>query len=301
MFRICRAAIGLPLLLVGLLGASARAEPPTQLRFGLLPAEDPGRMIEQFHGIAEHVGKQLGLPVNVRVSESYNSLIEAMRAGHLEVVYVGGSQYVKMLELKMDVVPLVVNRDDEGRTYYKSCIITRSDSPIKTFADLKGKTFAFVTPTSTSGGIAPSYLLLKNGVDPNRDFKNAIYAGKHDAVLLAVKNKKVDAGAVGDLYFVRWAERGIFKMGRHDEANDQLIDSELRIMGCIKVPNTPMVTFRKFGDSFIAAVQKAFASVPADVAGKYRVWGPSTGFVAAHHEDFIDLIGMEKLADAAKK
>jgi phosphonate transport system substrate-binding protein len=301
MSRIRLSVIGLSLLLVGLLAAHARAEPPTQLRFGLLPAEDPGRMIEQFHGISEHVGKRVGLPVSVRVSESYNSLIEAMRAGHLEVVYVGGSQYVKMLDLKMDVVPLVINRDDEGRTYYKSCIITRSESPIKSYADLKGKTFAFVTPTSTSGGIAPSYLLLKNGIDPNRDFKNAVYAGKHDAVLLAVKNKKVDAGAVGDLYFARWAERGLFKMARHDEANDQLIDSELRITGCIKVPNTPMVTFRRFGEKFIATLRDAFASVPANIAGTYKVWGASTGFVAARHEDFIDLVGMEKLADAAKK
>src|SRR5881396_113622 len=68
--------------------ALCAAQAPKQIRFGLLPAEDAGKMVEQFKGIADHVGAKMGLPVTVQVSESYNALIEAMRAGHLEVVYV---------------------------------------------------------------------------------------------------------------------------------------------------------------------------------------------------------------------
>ncbi len=184
--------------LIGGFAVAANAEGPKQLRFGLLPAEDPTLMVEQFSGIAEHVGKTLGLPVSVKVSESYNALIEGMRAGHLEIVYVGGGQYLKMLDIGMKVEPLVLNKDTNNRTYYKSCIITKPDSGIKTFADLKGRTFSFVSPTSTSGGVAPTYMLLKNKIDPDKDFKRKIFAGKHDASFLAVKNGKVDAGAVGD-------------------------------------------------------------------------------------------------------
>ena len=152
------------LLMVGQ-AMPAGAEAPKQIRFGLLPAEDPTLMVEQFAGIAKHVGDQMKLPVSVKVSESYNALIEAMRAGHLEVVYVGGGQYLKMLQLGMKVSPFVLNRDTDKRTYYKACIVSKPDSGIKTFADLKGKTFAFVSPTSTSGGVAPTYMLIKNGID----------------------------------------------------------------------------------------------------------------------------------------
>jgi phosphonate transport system substrate-binding protein len=279
---------------------AAMAEAPKQIRFGLLPAEDPTNMVQMFNGIAEHVGKTMGLPVSVRVSESYNALIEGMRAGHLDVVYVGGSQYVKMLDLKMDVVPVVLNRDTDNRTYYKSCIISRSDSDIKTWNDLKGKTFAFVTPTSTSGGVAPTFLLLKNGVDPEKDFKSKLYAGKHDAAFLAVKNKKVDAGAVGDFYFWRWSDRKILQMEKFDEPNDRLINSELHIVGCIKVPNTPMVTLKSNGDKFVNDLRKAFETLPQNVAGAYKVW-PSTGFVRTQHSDFLELIEMDRFAAAAKK
>jgi phosphonate transport system substrate-binding protein len=257
-------------------------------------------MIQQFKGIAEHIQKQLNIPVTVRVSESYNALIEAMRAGHLEVVYVGGSQYVKMLELGMDATPVVLSKDDTGRVYYKACVISHSDSGIRTFADLKGKTFAFVTPTSTSGGVGPAYLLIKNGIDPNKDFKNKIYAGKHDAVLLAVKNKKVEAGAVGDVYFHRWKETGIMNFERYDEPNSQLINSDIHVIGCVKVPNTPMVTLRTFGGEFVKRLQDAFVSLPPAAVDAYRVW-PSTGFIPARHEDFIELIEMEKLGEEMRK
>ena len=294
-------------LFVGALGAllllhpsASLAEPPKQIRFGLLPAEDPTLMVEQFAGIAKHIGKEMGLPTTVRVSESYNALIEGMRAGHLEVVYVGGGQYLKMLDLGMKVVPLVLNKDTSQRTYYKSCIITKPDSGIKTFADLKGRTFSFVTPTSTSGGVAPTYMLLKNKINPDKDFKRKIFAGKHDASYLAVKNGKVDAGAVADFYFWRWQDRGIFKMEKYDEPNDKLINAELRIVACQKVPNTPMVTLKDFGDGFVDKMRKAFLSLPEGTANAYKIW-PSTGFVPSSHKDFLDLAEMAELKKKLKK
>ena len=279
---------------MALLSSAASAEPPKELRFGLLPAEDPGTMVEQFEGIAKHIGEKMGMKATVRVSESYNALIEAMRSGHLEVVYVGGSQYLKMIDLGMGVEPLVLNKDTSGRTYYKSCIITKPDSGIKTFEDLKGRTFAFVSPTSTSGGVAPTYMLLKNGINPDKDFKNKIFAGKHDASFLAVKNNKVDAGAVGDFYFWRWKDRKIFEMEKYDEPNNKLINAELSIVGCQKVPNTPMVTLKSYGDEFIAKMRDAFLSLPEKTANAYKIW-PSTGFVATSHKDFEDLAAMAEL------
>lgn len=284
---------------LALFGTAASAEPPKQLRFGLLPAEDPTLMVEQFSGIADHVGKTLGLPVSVKVSESYNALIEGMRAGHLEIVYVGGGQYLKMLDIGMKVEPLVLNKDTYKRTYYKSCIVTKPDSGIKTFDDLKGKTFSFVSPTSTSGGVAPTYMLLKNKINPDKDFKRKIFAGKHDASFLAVKNGKVDAGAVGDFYFWRWQDRGIFKMEKYDEPNDKLINAELSIVACQKVPNTPMVIHSKYGQDFINKVRQAFLSLPEKTANAYKIW-PSTGFVPTSHKDFVDLAAMAELKKKIK-
>lgn len=288
--------------------AAIAAEQPKQLRFGLLPAEDAIEMVKQFQGIADYLGKAMGLPTKVFVSQSYNALIEALGAGKLEVVYLGGGTYVAAKGAGLDVVPIVAAKtpisktDKVGRTYYKSCIITRSDSGIKKLSDLKGKTFAFVTPTSTSGGVGPRYYLVKNGINPEKDFKSFVYAGKHDAVYLAVKNKKVDAGAVGDLYFPRWKSRGILKFDSYDEPNDALKgESELYIVGCQKVPGTPMVTRKAYGKAFLEKLRNAFVSLPFEAVDGYRIWGPTLAFVPVTDADYADLTEMKRMAAEAKK
>ena len=290
----------LPLLAFGGSAALA-AEKIDTLRFGLLPAEEAVEMVRQFKGIADYVGKAVGLPTEIFVSQSYNALIEAMEAGKIDVAYLGGSTYVAAYNKGLGVVPMAVARL-QGRTYYKSCIITRPDSGIKTLQDLKGKSFAFVTPTSTSGGVGPRFYLNKNGINPEEFFKSLIYAGKHDSVFLAVKNKKVDAGAVGDLYFSRWKERGLLKFSKYDEPNDNLKDSpDLYLLGCQKVPGTPMVGRGKLGKEMIAKITKALISLPFAAIDKLRFWGATERFVATDHAFFADLVEMKKLAAKLKK
>lgn len=271
------------------------ADVPTTLRFGLLPAEQAATMVADFNGIADHVGAKVGLPTKVWVSESYNALIEAMRAGHLDIAYLGAGQYVAAKEQGIDIVPLVVAEDDTERSYYKASIIVRAGSDIKSLADLKGKTFAFVTPTSTSGGVAPRYFLVKNGIDPERDLKRVVYAGKHDSVLLAVLNEKVDAGAVGDVYFPRWKERGILKFTEYIEGRDILKDGDLRILGAQKVPGVVMVARGNLGKDFLEKLRTAFQTVPKEILSRYRIWGPLVGFKPASHKDYEDFAEMRKL------
>ena len=55
-----------------------------------------------------------------------------------------------------------------GRTFYHSQIIALKDSGIRRSTDLKGKTFAFVDPSSTSGHLFPKAGLIKLGIDPEQ-------------------------------------------------------------------------------------------------------------------------------------
>ena len=64
------------------------------------------------------------------------------------------------------------------------------------------KTVAFVDPASSSGYIYPMVLLIKQGLvrdrDPKSFFKDALFAGTHDAALRAVAQGRVDAAASFD-------------------------------------------------------------------------------------------------------
>ncbi len=79
-------------------------------------------------------------------------------------------------------------------------------------ADIKGHSFAFSDPGSTSGHLFPAYGLRKAGIDPDKDIK-AIYAGSHTASFEALYNKKVDAGELNSEQLELAKQRGHYKDG----------------------------------------------------------------------------------------
>ncbi len=145
------------------------------------------------------------------VASDYNGVIEAMRASHIEVAYLGPFSYV----LGTTIAPIEAFATAEtaksGRTYYHSQIITRADSGIKTVADLKGRTFAFVDPSSTSGHLFPKAGLIKMGIDPDTYFGRVLFTGSHDANALAVANKRVDAATIADRIFDAAVQKKLVK------------------------------------------------------------------------------------------
>ncbi len=75
-------------------------------------------------------------------------------------------------------------------------------SHIQNLEELRGRTIAFVDPASSSGYIYPMVMLIKRGLikdrDPKTFFKEVHFAGSHDAALLALLIRDVDATASFD-------------------------------------------------------------------------------------------------------
>ena len=90
-------------------------------------------------------------------------------------------------------MPIVQRAEDEKFT---SQFIVPVDSTAKTLADLKGKTFAFGSPSSTSGSLMPRFFLLKAGIDPDKDFKTVAFSGAHDATVAFVAAGRAEAGVL---------------------------------------------------------------------------------------------------------
>ena len=263
-----------------------------------VPDENPTELQRKNQPMVDYLSGALGATVTYVPVTDYGAAVAALAAGQVDFAWLGGFTHVQARH-QAEVVPLVMREIDRD---FKSVFVAHVDAGVATVADVKGKTFAFVTPTSTSGGVGPRFYLVKNKIDPEKDFKNLIYAGKHDAVYLAVKNGKVDAGAVGDLYFPRWKARGILNFDTYDVENDALKGkSEIHIVGCQKVPGTPMVTRKAYGKAFLDKLRAAFVSVPFGAVDKLRFWGPTLGFVPATDADYDDLAEMKKMAAAAKK
>jgi phosphonate transport system substrate-binding protein len=176
-------------------GAQASAQ---ILKVGLIPSEDSRAMLAQSKDILEALEKNLGMKVQGFVATDYNGVIEALRAKHLDIAYLGPFSYVLATTVTPVEAFVIAETAKAGRTYYHSQIITLKTSGIKDLDDLKGRNFAFVDPASTSGYAFPLAGLLKAGIEPKRDFKNVIFTGAHDANAVAVANGKVDAATIAD-------------------------------------------------------------------------------------------------------
>jgi phosphonate transport system substrate-binding protein len=176
-----------------LVGCGRTAKSSKVLRVGFVPSEDAQQVIQNAQPIVEILQKRLGMEVQPFVATDYTGIVEALRANKLDVAFLTPASYV--LAKSEANVRVALKSERKGSPYYYAAIITRADSGIKTLDDLRGKTFAFGDPLSTSANVFPRKMFHDHGIDPVRDFKHILYSGGHDATVLAVLNGKVDAGA----------------------------------------------------------------------------------------------------------
>jgi phosphonate transport system substrate-binding protein len=182
------------LLLLLVTATCGDSQKPTRvLRVGFVPAEDAQQVIQNAQPIVEILQQQLGMEVQPFVATDYTGVVEALRVNKLDIAFLTPASYV--LAKNEANVKVVLKSERQGSPYYYAAIITRAGSGIKTLEDLRGKTFAFGDPLSTSANVFPRKMLHERGIDPVRDFKQILYSGGHDATVLAVLNGKVDAGA----------------------------------------------------------------------------------------------------------
>lgn len=164
------------------------------IKMAMVPSLDTQKLVLSGKKLAELMENETGLKYEISVPTSYTAVITAMGSGNVDVGWLSPIPYVIAHDQYGVEVVLVTVRNKSAK--YWSFIIARTDTGINKLADLKGKRFAYGDPVSTSGAIYPKHLLRMSGYDPEKFFSNAIYAGAHDRVVMAVYNKQVDGGAI---------------------------------------------------------------------------------------------------------
>ncbi len=175
------------------------SQPPTigtrerPIRMAFVPSLDAQAVLSTAQPLAEALNRETGLYFDVSVPTSYTAVIEAMGVGQVDVAWLATFAYV--LAHDKYGVEVILTTIRQGSKAYRSQIITRSDSGIRTLDDLRGKRFAFVDSASASGFLYPVALLAKSNIDYKSAFAETVNAGGHDKVVIAVYNRQVDAGA----------------------------------------------------------------------------------------------------------
>jgi phosphonate transport system substrate-binding protein len=191
-------AVGVTRFLAGIAVAASvalstsAAEP---LRVSAIPDEAPTELIRKFKPLGDYLEKRLGMEVKFLPVTDYPATVEGLAAGKLDLVWYGGFTFVQASRRTGNAIPLV-QREEDARFHSK--FITSPGSGVKALADLKGRTFAFGSVSSTSGHLMPRYFLLQAGIDPDRDFARYSFSGAHDVTAKWVESGKVEAGALNE-------------------------------------------------------------------------------------------------------
>lgn len=186
--------IGKALLACALLSLGAWAQAQQVFRVTTIPEEAATEQVRKFTPIANYLEKKLGMKVEFTPVSDYPAAVEALVNKKVELVWFGGFTHVQaQIRSGGKIVPIAQREED---TQFRSVFIAKTDSGIKTLADMKGKQVSFGSQSSTSGHLMPRSNLLNAGINPEKDFRRIAYSGAHDATIASVVSGKVDAAAL---------------------------------------------------------------------------------------------------------
>ncbi|MCK5267446.1 MAG: phosphate/phosphite/phosphonate ABC transporter substrate-binding protein, partial [Spirochaetes bacterium] len=171
------------------------------LNFGASGSGSPRKIFAQYSPFTEYIGKKLGCRVKLVQRRTYKELNELFKKKEIAFGRIATGGYIRLKkEIGIEILALVTKRGDP---HYKAVIIALKDSPITSFDQLRGKTFAFVDRFSNSGFNYPSYLMVQKGSNIDTFFSRYIFSGGHDKSIMAVLNKDVDGASVSSTSLLR--------------------------------------------------------------------------------------------------
>lgn len=186
--------------------SSSAGYAPKKLTVEFVPSANAGTIEAKAKPLEGLLKKQLGIPVTVSVSTDYNTIVESMGSKKVDVGFLPPDAYVLAHKQYHDKAILQAERfglkepNDQATkglvNYYRSQILVRKDSGIKSIKDLKGKKIAVQDATSTSGWIFPAVELQEHGINVNKDGIKTVQVKGYDQGVLSVYNKNTDAAFV---------------------------------------------------------------------------------------------------------
>ncbi len=273
------------------------------LNMGIIPAEDPKAMMEQYKPMKEWLEKQIGSCIEYFTATDYSGVVEAMRSKKVDFAWFGPFSYV-MAKERAGAEAFAVGVDPTGKTTYRSLILATPEvaqklgitSPLVGEEGMKilaqklsnfKKQFhiIFVDPASTSGYAVPRYYMHIAGID-EKAFKKVGFISTHDAAELAVAKKIVDMAADSDITYEKMVSQG--KISK--ETNVILWKSP-------ELPGSPWA-YRKDLSEDLKKLREAFYKLPKDIAAGY---GNIVGYRPVSDKDYTIIAEVKKVIDQLQK
>ncbi len=240
--------------------------------FGFITRYNPRIMYEEYQPIVDYLSRETPYRFEIKLGKSYQDAVEFLKNGDVQIGSFGAVTYVEA-HFGFGAIPILKPLNKYGEPFYRSLIVVRDESDIRSLEDLNGRSFAFASVHSTSGNLIPRYNMAKVGVSI-KNLKNYINLKHHDSVAKAVLSGEYEAGAVKDIIGNKYLSKGL----------RILHESE-------PIPSVPLVVRADCDPKLIESVKRALLKIDITQT-EYRQlvsnWNEefSYGFAETSDEDY---------------
>lgn len=226
--------------------------------------------------VADYVGQKLDYPTELTVGTTFDQFA----LGQADIGFICGLPYVNLTRppspaVELLAAPVLQGERYRGKAIYFSDVIVRRDSPFHSFADLRGRSWAFNDLDSHSGCGVVRYKLAQAGLADSY-FSRVIEAGFHQESIRKVRMGEVDASAIDSQVLA-------IEMLKQPD-----LESELRIIDTLgPSPIQPVVAATQVSSSIKKAVQNVLVEIGNDPAAQSVLnSGLIERFVAVSDSDY---------------
>jgi len=272
-----------------------------EFRIGILGGENAQDRMNSNECLRAKTEELLGVETKLFAPADYNGVIQGLLGGTIDMAWLGASGYAKTFLTDPEAVePILVKVNVDGGYGYHSIGFARKDAGIASLDDMKGKTFGFGDPNSTSGYLIPSIEIpTATGatMDSGDYFGEVKFTGGHEQTIVAVNNGDVDGG-------VTWADGlGAWEDGFNSGALRKAVDGGLIDMNDLveiwrskPIPEGPVVLRKALPEDVKVKMTGLMASLPAmDYDCYYGVAaGESKGFMPIGHDAYVSIVEARK-------
>lgn len=277
------AMMGMGLILAGtLVGCGSTSENSDssnkeKLVVQFVPTNNDGSMEAKTKPFAEYLSKKLDRDVEVTLATDYSTIVEAMASGQVDIGIMPPAAYVQAKDMGAAEAILTselgkydeetgLPLEGELTSTFKGEILVKSDSSIKTLADLKGKKIAALSPNSASGYIYPVAELKDAGIDPTTQ-STITTVNDIPSEITSVLNGQMDAA------FVFQGARNVFASSFPD--NDLFEDLRVLYLTEGDIPNDAIAVQPSMDETLKEEVKQVFLNMRDDDEGAeaMAIWG----------------------------
>jgi len=201
-----------------------------------------------FEPVFNAVTRSTGLHFDIKVGQSYGTVVEAMCQGQADIAFHGAVSYVQAN--RRGCANLLAVGVEDGESVYYAGMFTQKDSGIESLDDLHGRSVSFGDINSASSFTFQMAMLLEAGMEPVQDLGRIRMTGSHANSISALAEGQVDVASLSFSSFEKAVRQGVI--------NPAAIDVVER---SVPIPNPPLALRPGLPDAMKSKLREAFHTV----------------------------------------